>query len=250
MEKRLVGKVALVTGSGGLIGPHIVRRLAMEGASIAITDLSGEVAQTLANEIATTGTRTFAAELDVTNASQVADVFNSAEQALGPIDILVNNAGLLRHGASQPFQNTEDAVWRKIIEVSLFGTIICCKQVLGGMIARHRGKIINLASIAGISGLPGWADYSAAKAGIIAFSKTIAMETGRHGVTVNCVSPGMIARTPNENKGTWVGHSGLPGDIASMIAYLASPEGDFITGCNYPVDGGRTVGPKNASWEL
>lgn len=248
MEKRLKGKVALVTGSGGRIGPGVVRRLAAEGAAVAVTDLSPEAAEALAAGVTAQGGRAFAAALDVTDSAQAAAVFEAAERALGPLDILVNNAGLLKYAA--PFQQTADADWRKILDVNLNGTIICCKLALGGMIARKRGKIINLASIAGVSGLPGWADYAAAKGGVIAFSRTIAMEAGRYGVTVNCVSPGMILGSdPAENNGTWLGRSGTPEEIAAMIAFLASPEADYITGCNYLVDGGRTVGPKGASWE-
>ncbi len=247
MEKRLNGKVVLVTGSGGLIGPCVVRRLAAEGAAVAVTDLMLETAEKLAQEITASGGRAWAGKLDVTNSTEVATVFEQAEKALGPIDVLINNAGLLRK-KSEPFQEVEEELWKRILEVNLDGTISCCRQILGGMIARKRGKIINLASIAGVSGLPGWADYAAAKGGVIAFSKTLAMEAGRHGVTVNCVSPGMICGTePKPNNGTWLERSGTPDDIAAMIAFLASPEADYITGCNYMVDGGRTVGPKGAS---
>lgn len=247
MEKRLTGKVALVTGSGGLIGPHVVRRLAAEGAAVAVTDLDGETAEKLAAEITAAGGRAFAAALDVTDSDRVTAVFAAAEQALGPLDILVNNAGLLRKRA-EPFQKTQESQWRKIIDVNLGGTILCCHAVLAGMIARRRGKIINLASIAGISGLPGWADYAAAKGGVIAFSRTLAMEAGYSGVTVNCVSPGMIAGAQRQTPGTWLDRTGSPEDVAAVIAFLASPEADFITGCNYRVDGGRTVGPKGAVW--
>jgi len=135
------------------------------------------------------------------------------------------------------------------VAVARGGVVRCCRRVLGGMIARRYGKIINLGSIAGVSGLPGWADYAASKGGVIAFSKTIAMEAGAYGVTVNCVSPGMIrGEKPQENRGTWLGRSGTGEDVAGVIAFLASPEADYITGCNYMVDGGRVVGPKNASW--
>lgn len=248
MAKRLCGKVALVTGSGGLIGPAVVRRLAEEGAAVAVTDLAIESAEKLAAGITGAGGRAFAAALDVTNPDEIASVFAAAEQSLGPIDILVNNAGVLRKQAA-PLQQTPIETIKTIIDVNLIGTILCCRQAVGGMIARGYGKIINLASIAGVSGLPGWADYAASKGGVIAFSQTLAMEAGKHGVTVNCVSPGMICGpVPQENGGTWLGRSGVPEDIASMIAFLASSEGNYITGCNYPVDGGRVVGPKGAVW--
>lgn len=191
MEKRLIGKVALVTGSSGVIGPAIVRRLAAEGAVVAATDRSLETARAVADEAAASGGEVRAFALDVTDAAQVDSAFAAVEAGLGPVDILVNNAGFVRK-SSDPFQLVEEELWSRILDVNLGGVIRCCRRVLGGMIARRYGKIINLGSIAGVSGLPGWADYAASKGGVIAFSKTIAMEAGAYGVTVNCVSPGMI----------------------------------------------------------
>ena len=213
MEKRLIGKVALVTGSSGVIGPAIVRRLAAEGAVVAATDRSLETAQAVADEAAASGGEVRAFALDVTDAAQVDSAFAAVEAGLGPVDILVNNAGFVRKG-SDPFQLVEEELWSRILDVNLGGVIRCCRRALGG----------------------------------IAFSKTIAMEAGAHGVTVNCVSPGMIGVESGENRGTWLGRSGTGEDVAGVIAFLASPEADYITGCNYMVDGGRVVGPKNASW--
>ena len=249
MEKRLDGKVALVTGSGGLIGPAVVRRLAAEGAAVAVTDLSAAVAEALAAEIIAAGGRSCAVKLDVTCRDEVDAAFTQVEQTLGPVDILVNNAGLLCKRGTVGFDQVEEDDWSRILEVNLGGAMRCCRRVLGGMLERGHGAIINVASIAGVSGLPGWADYAAAKGGIIAFSKTLAMEAGSRAVTVNCVSPGMIAAEPNPNPGTWLGHSGTPQDVAALIAFLASPEATYLTGGNYMVDGGRVVGPKNASWQ-
>jgi len=247
MEKRLEGKVAFVTGSGGLIGPAIVRRLAGEGAAVAVTDLSLETAEALAGEVVASGGKACAIALDVVSTAQVAAAVAEAVKKLGPIDILVNNAGFYR-APMESFYKTAEDIWQKMLDVNLGGTMRCCAAVLSGMAERKQGKIINLSSIAGVSGLPGWAGYAAAKGGVILFSQTLAMECGHLGITVNCVSPGMIGAEPVENPGTWLGRSGIPADIASMIAYLASPDGDFITGVNYLVDGGRVVGPKNASW--
>ncbi len=247
MEKRLEGKVALVTGSGGLIGPVIIRRFAAEGAAVAVTDFSLETAEAIAGEIIRNGGKACAVKLDVTDDAQVVAAFAEAEKKLGPVDILVNNAGFYR-APQESFYKTGEDIWRKMIEVNLCGTMCCCARALPGMVERKRGKIINISSIAGVSGLPGWAGYAAAKGGVILFSQTLAMECGHFGITVNCVSPGMIAAEVKENPGTWLERGGTPADIASMVAYLASPDGDFITGVNYLVDGGRVVGPKNASW--
>ena len=247
MEKRLEGKVAFVTGSGGLIGPVVIQRLANEGAAVAVTDLSLEVAEKIAAEVVRSGGKACAVALDVTDGAQVAAAVAEAEAKLGPIDILVNNAGFYK-APMESFHKTDQHIWRKMIDVNLVALMDCCAKVLLGMVERRHGKIINVASIAGVSGLPGWAGYAAAKGGVILFSQTLAMEYGHYGITVNCVSPGMIGGAPSETPGTWLGHGGTPADIASMIAYLASPEGDYITGVNYLVDGGRVVGPKNASW--
>lgn len=249
MGKCLIGKVALVTGSSGIIGPAIVRRLASEGAVVAATDRTLEMAQAVVDEITVPGAKVRAFALDVTNTDQVDSAFTEVEAALGTVDILVNNAGFVRAG-SESFQEVKEELWSRILDVNLGGVIRCCHRALGKMIARKYGKIINLGSIAGVSGLPGWADYAASKGGVIAFSKTIAMEVGLHGITVNCVSPGMIGREVKENHGTWLGRGGTGEDVANVIAFLASPEADYITGSNYMVDGGRVVGPKNASWSV
>ncbi len=246
----LKGKVAVVTGAGGLIGKEIVRRFAAEGARVAAVDLvvSRQLAA-LVRELETGGANVIAEALDITKSADAAAVFRDIESRLGAVDILVNNAGIVRK-QSRAFHLEKEECWKRLIEVNLFGSMICTRCVLGGMIARKSGKIINIASIAGVSGLPGWADYAASKGGLILFSRTLAMETGNSGITVNCISPGMISaeRTPSE--GTWLGRTGTPADIAGMALFLASPEADYITGCNYLVDGGRTIGPKNATWNI
>ena len=251
--KNLSGKVAIVTGAAGLIGSHIVRRLADDGAIVVATDivLSEELAK-LADDVAVAGGKCSAKAMDITDSKMVAEVFEWTQKEYGAIDILVNNAGKLRSGSGEPFYKTGEEYWRGIIEVNLIGTMICCQKVLPGMIARKSGRIINLASIAGVSGLPGWSDYSASKAGVILFSQTLAMEVGKHNITVNCVSPGMISRseTRKSSNGTWLGICGSGSDIAGMVAYLSGPEADFITGCNYLVDGGRVLGPKGSDWDL
>ncbi len=247
MEQKLNGTVALVTGAAGLLGRGIVRRLADAGAAVVATDLSLEKLAPLLSEIAQSGGTVSAEKLDITDSAEVASVFKRVEQRMGRIDLLVNNAGIVR-GKSEAFQQTDESYWKKLIEVNLFGTMICTHQVLPGMIARKRGKIINIASIAGVSGLPGWADYAASKGGVILFSQTLAMELGQYGITVNCISPGMIGAESGANPGTWLGRSGTPDDIAGTIVFLASADGDYITGTNCLVDGGRVLGPKNSSW--
>ena len=248
MRKSLKGKVAVITGAGGLIGKEIVRRFAAEGALVAAVDLAvSDPLEALVRELNAAGARVIAEALDITKSAEAEAVFQDVEKRLGAVSILVNNAGIVRN-QSRAFHEEKEEYWRRLIEVNLFGSMICTKCVLGGMIRRRYGKIINIASIAGVSGLPGWADYAASKGGLILFSQTLAMETGRHGVTVNCISPGMIGAEEKPSEGTWLGRTGTPADIANMTAFLASEEADYITGCNYLVDGGRVVGPKNAVW--
>ncbi len=247
MEQKLQGKVALVTGAGGLLGRSIVRRLADAGAMVVATDLSLAKIAPLLSEIAQSGGNAISEKLDITDSAEVASVFKRVEQRMGRIDLLVNNAGVVREKA-EAFQQTDETYWKKLIEVNLFGTMICTQRVLPGMIARKNEKIINIASIAGVSGLPGWADYAASKGGVILFSQTLAMELGGYGITVNCISPGMIGVKLRADRGTWLGRCGTPDDIAGAIVFLGSSDGDYITGTNFLVDGGRVLGPKNASW--
>jgi NAD(P)-dependent dehydrogenase (short-subunit alcohol dehydrogenase family) len=165
------------------------------------------------------------------------------------IDILVNCAGGFAGAINRysHFVDSDEEVWNWVFDVNLKGTLICTKAVIHHMIERGSGKIVNVGSIAGVVGIKKMADYSAAKGGIIAFTKALAMEVGTSGVNVNCVSPGLTERTPGSShpsNGTYLGRSGNPEEIANLIAFLASDEADFITGQNYIIDGGRWLGPK------
>ena len=145
--------------------------------------------------------------------------------------------------ASETISNDE---WKRIIDINLLGTFHCMKQVIPGMAERRFGRIVNLGSIAGVSGLPGAADYSAAKAAIIMLTKVAAMENAKRGITVNSVSPGMVARGDvKPNSGTWLGRSGTADEIARAIVFLADDDAGYITGVDVPVDGGRILGPHN-----
>ena len=243
------GKTAVITGASGLIGKELVRRFACGGAKVAAADIaiSAEL-DNLVRELRSKGAEVETHVLDITHSAEIDAVFSVIEAEFGHIDILINNAGLVRNEGTA-FHLTEEAYWKRIIEVNLLGSMMCAHRVLAGMIKRRYGKIINIASIAGVSGLPGWADYSASKGGLILFSKTLAMETGKYGITVNCVSPGMISEKSSPNEGTWIGRSGTPEDVANIVEFLASQDAGYITGSNYMVDGGRVAGPKNAHWE-
>ena len=248
LKMRLKDKIALVTGAGGGIGRAICMRLASEGACVAVTDLRLENAEKVAAEIRTAGGRAIGLKADVTRSVEVLDAVQKALHDFGRIDILVNNAGgsAALIGKLSKFKDTTEDVWSWVIDLNLHGTLRFIHAVLKDMVERKSGKIINIASIAGEVGIVDRVDYSAAKGGVISMTKALAMEIGAQGVTVNCVSPGLISRSTETapSDGTYVGRNGDQKEVAALVAFLASPEADFITGVNYTIDGGRTLGPR------
>ncbi len=248
---RIEGKVVLVTGAGGGIGRAICLRLSAEGARVAVTDLSLKNAKKVAEEICAAGGRAVGYKADVTSSTQVQNTVQKVLADFGQIDILVNNAGgsagLL--GKLSAFKDTTEAIWSWVIDLNLHGTMRFVHAVLNGMVERKSGKIINIASIAGEVGIINRVDYSAAKGGVISMTKALAMEVGAYGITVNCVSPGLISRSEGTapSDGTFVGRNGDQNEVAALVAFLASPQADFITGVNYTIDGGRILGPRTGA---
>ena len=252
-------RVAVITGAGGGIGLAICRRLAKDGFFVVVTDVTLERAVAVADELVSAGHDAFGVALDVCqDEAAVASVFAEIYQRKGRIDVLVNNAG----GSAQlidkrtDFVQSEESAWQFVVNLNLLGTMRCVRAVLGYMMEAGYGRIINTASIAGRCGLPGWADYSAAKAGVIGFTKTLAMEVGQCGITVNSISPGLIERMrpdadgklpqscqSNPTHGNWLWHTGTPQDVAALIAFIASEEAGYITGEDFLIDGGRALGP-------
>ena len=241
-------RTALVTGAAGNIGESVCRQLARAGVRVVATDVCGERVERLAAELRGRGFDARGRVLDVASAGSVRAAVAAILADLGKIDILVNNAGVWEHTGSQGRHAVEtmpEEQWRRIFEINLCGAFRCTQAVLPGMVERRYGRIVNLGSIAGEVGLPGYADYSAAKAGVAMFTKTVAMEHARHGITCNCVSPGMICRAPGPSDGTWVGRCGTGDDVARAIVFLADDDAGYITGVELPVDGGRILGPHN-----
>ncbi len=244
---RLEGRVALVTGGGSGIGAATCRRLAAEGARVAVTDLNADTAQAVAAELDGA-----AYELDVRSTASIAAAVEAAERELGPLDVLVNNAGYDEFGF---FARTEEAMWDRVLAVNLRGTIAVTHAVLAGMQERRRGRIVNVASEAGRVGSRGSAIYSAAKAGVIGFTKTVAREAARYEVTANAVAPGpietpLLMAAPEQLgelgerlvKGmvsmTQLGRLGQPDEVAAVIAFLASDDASYVTGETLGVSGG------------
>jgi 2-hydroxycyclohexanecarboxyl-CoA dehydrogenase len=244
---RLEGRTALVTGGASGIGAATSRRLAAEGARVAVTDVNLEGANAIADEV--TGG---AYELDVRSQDSIRVAVEAATSDLGPIDVLVNNAGYDEWGF---FTNTDPELWDRVLAVNLRGVIAVTHAVLPGMQERRRGRIVNTASEAGRVGSSGSAIYSAAKAGVIGFTKAIAIENGRYGITSNAVAPGPI-ETPllmaapeafgdlgkrlveNMVGSTNLRRLGQPDEVAAAITFLASDDASYITGQALGVSGG------------
>lgn len=246
----LTNKVAIVTGAAGYIGSTTARRLASEGAAVAVCDVSGEQAKGVADAIIAEGGKATALETDVRSTASIDAMVEQVIGRHGHIDILVTVAGGSARERSSTVHGSREDVIRHVLDVNLLGAILCCRAVIGHMIAQGSGKIVNVASIVGIQGLAGHADYAAAKAGVIAFTRTLAMEVAPHGINVNSVSPGIVPRPGMSLEGipqtNYLGKIATPQTVSNLIAFLVSDEADFIVGQNYVVDGGRSLGLKGS----
>ncbi|MBD2846311.1 SDR family oxidoreductase [Paenibacillus sp. IB182496] len=242
--------VAVITGGGGAIGRAVALRLAAEGAAIAAFDVRLEEAEETARAVIDRGGQAAAFALDIRETAQIERAIAAVEARWGRIDILVNSAGGSARGQSAELLRAEEAVIDRILGVNLHGVIYMARAVLGPMTRRRSGRIVNIGSIVGMHGKARLLDYAAAKGGVIALTKTLAMEVGEHGITVNCVSPGIVPRDgegqdPERVRRTnFLGRVGKAEDIAHAVAFLVSDEADFITGHNLVVDGGRSLGLK------
>ena len=254
---RLKNKVAIVTGGGGTIGRAIAGLLATEGAKLVIADISQGAAQKVADEISASQHTALAVELDVTDANQTEQLVKTTLGKFGQIDILVNVAG----GSTGPsiktkldfFAQSDKDRGREIVNLNLLGALNCTRAVINHMIERRTGKIVSISSTSGVIGMMKGVEYSAAKAGIIGFTKALAKEVAPYGINVNCISPGVVetprvlAMAPERieqwKKGIKLGRLARPGEIASVVLFLVSDESSYITGENIIADGGLSLGP-------
>ncbi|MBV8771303.1 MAG: glucose 1-dehydrogenase [Deltaproteobacteria bacterium] len=248
---RLTGKVAMVTGAAQGIGRAIAARLATEGAKVAIADIQEDGAERAATELKTAGLAAKAIRLDVTNLDSAVVAVATVERELGPVDILVNNAGWDK---LEPFVESTPDTWDRVIAINFRGVLNCCKAVIPAMQARGGGKIVSISSDAGRVGSLGEAVYSGCKAGIIAFSKTLARELARNKINVNVVCPGptetallqsVMDKQPRVLdamlRGIPMRRLGQPEDLAGAVAFFASPDADYATGQVISISGGLTM---------
>jgi len=245
MNTGLDGRVALVTGAGKGIGAGIARALATEGAAVAVNDLHLDRAKGVVDEITSSGGRAAPFEADVTDLEAVLAMTRAIESELGPVAVLVNNAGV-PDGGWKPtvFRDMPLADWDRFIKLDLYGPIHCIKAVVDGMCERGWGRIITISSEAGRIGVGfGIALYGAAKAGAVGFSHHLATELIGTGVTVNCLSLGLMAVGPDDPRKPPfpTKRLGRPEDVAGAVCYLASDGAEWVTGQTLPVNGGHTT---------
>ena len=241
----LGGRNALVTGASGDIGRAIARALHRQGAKVALSGTRAEALNQLAGEL---GERAVVVAANLSDPADTERLAKDAEAALGQIDILVNNAGITKDGL---LLRMKDEDWQAVLEVNLNAGMRLSRAALRGMMKRRWGRIIGISSVVGATGNPGQANYAAAKAGMIGFSKALAQEVASRGITVNLIAPGMI-KTPmtdvltDEQKGRMVekiplGRLGTAEEIAAAAVYLASEEAAYVTGATMHVNGGMAM---------
>ncbi len=248
MAKRLEGQTAIVTGAGRGIGRAIARELAETGANIVINySTSRDAANELAEEIREIGPKALVVHADITHYEQVTHMLKQTIDTFGKIDILVNNAGITR---DKTLKNMSKQHWDDVIHVNLSGLFNCTQQVIPLMLDRKYGRIVNISSFVGLAGNIGQSNYATTKAGIIGFTKSVALEVSRHGITVNAVCPGftetdMLMEVPENIRQRILekipmGRFGQPEDIASCVRYIVT-EGDYMTAQAISINGGVYV---------
>lgn len=241
-------KTALVTGGSRGIGRAVAIALANAGASVVVVDIDLAAAEQVASEIRELGQQALAVKANVADAAEVAEMVQAALDKFGKLDILVNNAGITRDTLLMRMKEDD---WDAVLNINLKGVFNCTKAIISPMIKQRFGRIINIASVVGLMGNAGQANYAAAKAGIIGLSKSVAREVASRGITVNCVAPGFIQTQmtdvlPENVKSKLkeqipLGRLGQPEDIANTVVFLASEATSYITGQTIAVDGGMVM---------
>lgn len=247
---KLKGKMALISGGAGAIGRAIALRFADEGANVAILDVNVEAVGEVAEDVRGRGVRALAYPVDVRDYATVKACVDAAAEALGGIDIVVNAAGGSARKKMDIFERIDISVVDWVIDVNLRGTMYVIHAALPHLIKRNCGKIVNISSIIALGGKAKCVDYAAAKGGILAATRSLAIELGRHNINVNALSPGQVQR-PDEmpadpeafaHRHSFLNRICTQEDVANAAMFLASAESDYVTGQNCVVDGGRSLG--------
>lgn len=249
ISPKLADRMCVVTGAANGIGRASALCLARAGADVAVLDREADTLAAVAREIAALGRRALPIVLDCTMQSEIEQAFRRIHETFGRIDVLFNNVGQSAREKASEFWTSDPDTWRFVLNVSLMSAMLCTRQVVAGMRERRAGKIINMSSESGFYGDVGLVDYSAAKMGVVGFTRALARELAPFHVNVNVVAPGAIRtrahdRLPLEvidriRKGTPMGFIAEPEDVGNVVAFLASDDSRFITGQSLLIDGGR-----------
>lgn len=245
----LVNRKAIVTGGGGTLGGAIACNFAKEGADVAIIDINLPAAEKKAREIEQLGRKALALPSDISKEADVKNMVKTTLETFGKIDILVNCAGISK---SSDIQDLSLDDWNATISVNLTGTFLCCREVIDHMIANEYGKIINIASVSGLTGRKVGVEYSASKTGVLGITRTLALQVAKNGINVNAVAPALIVTPLHE---TWSQENldkllascpfkrgGKPQDVADIVTFLASDKAGWITGEVVALTGGAFMG--------
>jgi len=241
-------RVAIVTGAARGIGKAIALKLAQSGVNVVVSDIMEDEAKETAKELEAFGVQALAVKSDVSNAEDVASLIKITVDTFGSLDYLVNNAGITRDNLSM---RMSEADWDLVLDINLKGTFLCAQAASKVMMKQKSGRIVNIASISGILGTAGQANYAASKAGVMALTKTLARELGARNITVNAIAPGFIItemtdKLSEEVKAEYLKQiplrrGGTPEDIANSVEFLISPSAAYITGTTINVSGGMVL---------
>jgi 3-oxoacyl-[acyl-carrier protein] reductase len=242
-------RVALVTGGSRGIGRAAAVALARRGFGVAINYASNaDAAKETLRLVEEAGSDGICVQADVGDSEAVDALFAEVENSLGSVGVLVNNAGVRADGLAL---SMKDDAWERVIRANLYGTFACCRRALRPMLRARSGRIVNIASVAGLHGSPGQANYAAAKAGVIGLTKTLAREIATKGITVNAIAPGLVETdlTTSLNHKQWdalvagvpAGRAGTAEEVGRLVAYLCSDDAEYITGSVFVIDGGMTA---------